>query len=463
MTELIDKNSKYYFFIVIGIFLIIVSPDLLSEGMFFDGLTYSAIAKNLSHNIGSFWHLHYTGTMFNEFHEHPPLAIGLESLFFDILGDSMFTERIYSLTTYIFTGYFIVLIWKEIASEKYHNMGWLPILFWISIPTIQWGISNNMLENTMMIFTTLSILLSIKSLKSNRFVYIILSGISLFLAFLSKGPVGLYPLSIFFWIFIFNREYKLKSFIIDSSILITSTILPFLLMFYIQPESLDSLIAYFNKQVIGSINNITTVDSRFQIIINLLNDLIPAFIIALFIYYFSKKKQFSINKYALILIAIGLSGVVPMMISLKQSSFYTMTTFPLFSLAFALLLKDHTSFLTSKFNSKRIKLIGIILITIGLSSTIINSFRIGREKGLVKDLHVLVNIIPESSTISINDNMNNDWKLHAYFARYANISLAKKSNYKGDFLLTYKGKSDKISNYKIVDIELNEFYLYKKQ
>ena len=31
------------------------------------------------------------------FHEHPPLALGLESLFFRVLGDGRWTERIFCL------------------------------------------------------------------------------------------------------------------------------------------------------------------------------------------------------------------------------------------------------------------------------------------------------------------------------------------------------------------------------
>ena len=135
-----------------------INPALFSDGMFMDGLLYSAISKNLSNNIGSFWDLHLTETLFPHFHEHPPLAFGIQSLFFDVLGENLYTERFYSLLTFFITGLIIVLIWKKITKKDYHSIAWLPLLFWITIPIVTWSAANNMLENTMMIFTSLSVL-----------------------------------------------------------------------------------------------------------------------------------------------------------------------------------------------------------------------------------------------------------------------------------------------------------------
>lgn len=49
------KNNLYPFYLsVFGIILIIISPSLLSDGMFLDGLLYAVISKNLANGIGDF-------------------------------------------------------------------------------------------------------------------------------------------------------------------------------------------------------------------------------------------------------------------------------------------------------------------------------------------------------------------------------------------------------------------------
>ena len=104
------KKINPYLVIVISILFIILSPKLFNKEMFMDGLIYAAISNNLSENIGSFWDLHFSTTLFNHFYEHPPLAIGLESLFFNYFGHSYLVEKFYSLATFFISGYIICLI-----------------------------------------------------------------------------------------------------------------------------------------------------------------------------------------------------------------------------------------------------------------------------------------------------------------------------------------------------------------
>ena len=72
-----------------ALFILLVLMPLMRQGMFLDGVTYAAIAKNLSLNHGSIWQPFYSETCFPVFYEHPPLAIYLESLFFRVLGQQI--------------------------------------------------------------------------------------------------------------------------------------------------------------------------------------------------------------------------------------------------------------------------------------------------------------------------------------------------------------------------------------
>ena len=65
-----------------ALLLMLILNPLLRRGMFLDGVTYAAIAKNLSLNHGTLWQPFYSETIFPYFYEHPPLAIYAESLLF---------------------------------------------------------------------------------------------------------------------------------------------------------------------------------------------------------------------------------------------------------------------------------------------------------------------------------------------------------------------------------------------
>jgi 4-amino-4-deoxy-L-arabinose transferase-like glycosyltransferase len=151
----------HFYILVAGIFLLIISHSFLSDGMFMDGLMYATISKNLSAGIGTFWQPHMTETFFPVFVNHPPLAFGLESVFFRILGVSRYVERFYSVLAIAVTACIIVSIWKSLGKKS--STGWLPLFLWIAIPSVTWTAVNNMLENTMGIFICLSVLFYIKS------------------------------------------------------------------------------------------------------------------------------------------------------------------------------------------------------------------------------------------------------------------------------------------------------------
>ena len=123
------KNSIPYYIIFFGLFLGICAPTLWSDGMFMDGLYYAAISRNLAAGLGSFWFLHFTDFSYPIFYEHPPLAMGLQSIFFYVFGDNIYVERFYAFFTFIVIAYIIHLIWGEINRKGLNYLSWVPLLF----------------------------------------------------------------------------------------------------------------------------------------------------------------------------------------------------------------------------------------------------------------------------------------------------------------------------------------------
>lgn len=465
------KNNLYPFYLsIFGILLLIISPAMLSDGMFLDGLLYATISRNLANGIGDFWHPHLTKTLSPVFVGHPPLVFGLQSLFFKILGDNIYVERLYSFLTYVVTGIIIVRIWKKLIVSDSNQTAWLPLLLWITIPLVSWAIPNNMLENTMMIFTSLSVLFILKSFENRRFLYLFLAGFSLFGAFLSKGFVGFFPFTFIFWIFLIKRNISFKRFFIDTSLLLFSTFLPFVVLYFVVPESIESILMYINKQVIDSVQNIQTVETRFYILIRLFLELIPIFLLILLSVAFTFKVRFSNSniKCFLVFLLLGLSGVIPMMISMKQRGFYILPTFPFFSIAFALLIVERVSYLMKKIKTggvkfKIFKYASILIFAIGISLVLYNSNKIGRDEHKIEDVRAVGDIVPKNSMLAVEPKIRTDWSLHGYFARYHYISLNYNIPINEKYLLVDKHSDFEVPlQYVIVPLELNNYKLYRK-
>lgn len=128
-----NKNIYYYIFIF-SLFLGIAAPQVFSDGMFLDGLYYASIAHNLSKGFFDMWHLSFSPSFDVHFYGHPPLQMWLEALMYKYVADSIYVERIYSLLTYLISGFLIYKLWINIVKDRYKKLGWLPLFLWIITP-----------------------------------------------------------------------------------------------------------------------------------------------------------------------------------------------------------------------------------------------------------------------------------------------------------------------------------------
>ncbi len=469
------NKSIFYFIFIFSLFLIIVARRLFSDGMFTDGIEYATIARNMANGLGTFWNPHLSNYLYPEFHEHPPLALYLQSLWFRLFGDSIFVERFYSLFTFLITGIFIVFIWNELTNSI--KSGWIPLLFWIAVPKNSWACANNMLENTMMVFVVLSALFYLISLRKKRILFLLLCSLSLDAAMLSKGFPALYIWSFPLWVFLFTKNISSKRMITDTIFLIAITILPIFLLFIISPEANLSLTKYFNKQVLGSIRNIQTVNTRFNILLDYLSGIIVPILIAGIILLLAKKKKIEINlsnrfvPIALALFFLSLSGVFPIMISMKQSSFYILTVYPFFSLSLSLIIYPVIKHLIFTLEKKQ-NFINIftsftyILLIFSLVFSYFQTLNIGRDKYKVQDVYKIINYTGQNINISIPPKLfATDWTLHDYLGRYGNVSTDPNKNHLHKYYVskTVLKNSQLLNVYNEINLKTSIFHLYQKK
>ena len=97
MSHIINHRLNQFSWAVAALLLLSL---LFTKGMFFDGLTYATIARNLEEGLGTFWEPHYTAYIHPEFYEHPPFSFGIHSIYYRLFGDQAWVDRFYAYTLY---------------------------------------------------------------------------------------------------------------------------------------------------------------------------------------------------------------------------------------------------------------------------------------------------------------------------------------------------------------------------
>jgi hypothetical protein len=293
--------------IIFCIGLLILAFPLFSVGMFMDGLIYAAIADNYAQGHGEFWNLNFSATFMSNFMEHPPLAMVMESPFHWLLNGSLLSERLYSLSTWFINGWLILLIWRQLKQPR--ELEWFPLLMWMLVPDVIWAFSNNMLENTMGIFVSLSVLLYLKSLEKDRWKFVFLFSATICLAFLSKGFVGMYTLALPILIGVVGRKGAFVKSVVDTVLTVAIVLVLFLVLFLISPAAKDGIINYVNHQVMGSLENVQTVAFRGQIVLFFLENLILFMVLLLggFLFMRKRKIQYNNRNFSIVRVLIVLS------------------------------------------------------------------------------------------------------------------------------------------------------------
>ena len=389
----VRSNNTPFWLLLIGLFLILVSKSLLTEGMFFDGVTYASISRNMAEGQGTFWNPHYTQTLYPEFRQHPPLALGMEALAFKAFGDHWWVEKFYSVLMFLLSGLFIALIWKRTTNNL--RWVWLPLLFWLAMPLVSWSATNNLLENTMSVFVLLSVYLMIVGYQRNHKIWLFLSAFTLLLAFLSKGFTGLFPLVFPILYCAFDQKRKWIQGPIDSLLLLVAVAVFGGIMFLVCPGSFGYIKDYIRLQVIGGGLYEATASSRLA--------------------------------WFYVFLIMGLVGVLPIMVSVKQRDFYMLAALPFFALACGHITLSMLTLWLPKISPKvrRWMTLGAsCIVLLGLVLNVVHIGKYGRDEALIEEVKQKITESENNNVIEISHEEYTQWAKHAYFMRYGKISLS---------------------------------------
>jgi hypothetical protein len=438
------KNNKAlpFWLLTFSVILVLIVSQLIQDGMFMDGLLYTCAGKNLADGLGSFWNPHVSKTIMYSFHEQPPLYFGLLASFFKIFGGSMYTERLFCFTFFIGTAIYIHKLWRKIYSgSEMSSLSWLPILFWVTIPSCFWAYTNHVEEIVMAFFAlaaTYHIFIALHE-DENPIYNLVVAGIMIFLSSLTKGAQGLFPVIGAGAYWLISKKLSFGKTLFYSGILIGIPAFIYCLLLAMDPEVYASYHTYFNIRYVRVFNGAeSTTDNHFDIIEQLFMQLLPVLAFTFLVVILRRNKGInekinSQNQRGIFLwiLMIGLAGSLPLAITLVQRSFYLVTSLPYFAIAIAMIIAPYLNFQLEKMSSatksfRIFKIIGIVFFTGALVFTATRIGKCKRDEALLSDVYAFGKIIPHGDITGIPQEMMNDWSTRYYLLRYFYINLDTK-------------------------------------
>jgi 4-amino-4-deoxy-L-arabinose transferase-like glycosyltransferase len=473
---LLRKPLVFWILTIVAINFLIVS-QLIQDGMFMDGMLYTCIGKNLSEGLGTFWNLHFDKTTMASFHEQPPLYFGLLAIFYKLFGPGMYTERLFVLVFFILTLVFICRLWQKIfiSDSTLSKYTWLPVLFYSTIPVCFWAYPNHAEEVVMCTFAIGAGYYAYKALFLNKhvFLYLILSGVFIFLSSLTKGIQGLFPVTCaaFYWLITKNSLFKKA--VLYSGILIGVPAFIYTALILNNHQVYTSFEQYFTNRFVKTFQGVyATTDYRLEIIVRLFTELLPTMIVCLLIWLLSKKYKAKNEQYPeskkkiLWLFAIGLSGALPLAITTEQRGFYLLTTLPFFALGISAWIVPRLNTLFANIPEKKMpyKIFSYSVIIFLFISLVFCMMQIGgfkRDKELLDDVYQIGSIVPKGEIMSSDAKTRDNFGIEAYLVRYFYISLETPDK-RYHYFLTQKEFSEDVvpGGYKLYPLKTNRLKLY---
>ena len=495
------KPHVSLYLIVIGFFMLLISGTFLSEGISRAGLDTAIVSQRMADGFEDFWlpSLQTPGNPDRQ--NYMPLGYWLESQWFAIFGKSSFmVEKVYSVLTFIVIAILMIWCWCLLGNTR--RTGWIPLLCWITIPLVSWSATNNLLESTMTIFVLLSVAFLMKgrnlqflltslqavgkdvragNYRLGRAGWTILAALMMELAFMVKGIMGLFPFffPLMYWFFV-RREKVI--FPISSMLLILFTWAVTLFVVILSSHTVyDHIYNYLHHQIIGGVLHVRTVASRFYIIgVLILQMVIPIVILAIlsiirikqhplgrYIFFWRNKSKMTADQkrnaqMGWFFASVGVAGVLPIMIGLKQQEFYLVPTLPFFAIAVGCFLLNMVDDWLERINkvAERVLLaLAVLMFGGGLLLNLNSIHKVNNNHALLEDMTHILPLLEEGETVSVTNELMQDPVVAEYFYRYKGILFDTSDHNHNHMLSLYSTVKD--PRYELVDVATYNYKLYE--
>lgn len=448
-------NTRLINTIIFLLPVVLILPLVFQYGVFFDGALYGAYARNLAEGIGSFWNTVSWPGATSPVRDQPPLAFFLESYFFRALGNRFFVEGLYGIVCLYLTLAAInrlqhTLPQGEETVKKQQLVAW-PVALYLTLPIVLWASRNNMIENTLTVFTTwatyFGVAYSFEKSRGRAGLFANAFTLLLVAAYFTKGPVALFPLATpFVASFVLQnhrwRKHFLSTFFV-ASIPALATVVVFALLWLV-PEVRSFTYAYFLEQILpSSLGQRESSGSHFTIVRALFNNATVPIAIALVLAFFAKtiSWRFEISpktKASLVWFLVFLSAWVPFLISTKQMSWYLIPSFPFLCLAIVE-LTPHTFHKASNWLApRRVALVSTLALVV-ISGAVASAVKFGnvyKNESFYNSFLPLENTLPTRTQYGVcNENLLRNWRMVTPLLRYFQSAVVQGPSTSGVWII----------------------------
>ena len=459
--------------ITAGLCALLLLPALFMDGMFMDGVLYASVSRNYAEGYGTFWFPYFSEIFYRDFHEQPPLMFFLQGTFMKVLGTGMYTERIYSLIAALISIFLVHRCWTIVRGNG--KTGWLPVLAWFIMPVTFWAYTNNVEECTMTLFVLAAMIHLLRAMHEHKreTLHLLLAGLWILLAGLTKGLQGMFLLAgpFVWWLTVRNTSFVRM---VWHSVLVAAIPALFAVYAWFTPDVHASFDAYFTSRFSKTFSGITaTTASRFHLLFELLLDTLPLLVVGtVLLLSFRKSRRFSAGwesskKLVLFFLLVALTGILPLLVTLEQRGFYLVTALPYVALAFTLLVAPQAELLETRALQRRklsagLGVFGLVLLAGAVAATFFMAGKPRRDEANLHDLPLIAAQTGERTTLVASNVICSDWPFLCYAMRYHGLSFNNQSLPGYKWLLLEKADPEPVG-YAKVDLRLTRFGLYEKR
>ncbi len=388
-----------------AVLLWFVAPYWLQEGMFMDGQIYAAVAQNLADGLGSFWAPVYQPSSPVPYSEQLPMFTGLESLFFRLLGGSLWTERVFMALAWIATAVGLCALQVKWWPERGRELAIWMVTVWSSAPLVGWGMGNHVQEMWMAPFAVWAVV----AMSHSRWVW--LGGLLTVAAALFKGPQGLFPLV---WLPLVGglgllpRGAATRRFGVVLLALGLAAV-----ALWVWDDAREAIERNAGNRLVRTFTQaraVTTAD-RLWLLGPMLGQwavLVGASLAVAWIRFGSFRAAF--DRRVLAMLALGLCASLPLMVTHEQRDFYVITSLPFVALGLGNVLVG-----TEVVRSSRSVWVLAVIALVGLSS--LPWRRVERDSELRASLQTFENEFGPRSAFNVVPELRLNHELAAYAMR----------------------------------------------
>lgn len=469
-----------FYVFLFSVALLLLVAGLVQQGMFMDGIQYACVSKNLAEGYGSFWFpfLSPFWCQNGAFHffEHPPLFYWCESLFFRIPGAGAYAEKLFCGMMWLLNAWFIHKIWKLVYGQHHEkkHVGWLPVLLWTITPVCFWCFQNNMIEVLVSLFMLSSVYSGLYFLMNDqqkKYHLLIISAALLYAGFLTKGLVALFPLSLCLVYALTHQKISLKKALLYTLMMIVVFLILFFAVYLISPSANYTLNFYFKERLINRIAQTPTTSNRFELLFDLVSQLLPVLIITAGAYLtqlFRKRipARNEGTRWFWFFLLMGLSGSLPIMLTMVQKGFYFMPSLGFYALAFSTLILGF--FRSCRINVQHMSYklfrgFAFFLAAGSLVFVIYSAGKFSRDEDVLKEVHELGSLMEQERTINVDMDVYCTWNYQFYLQRYHRVYLDPTKTYRNYLLVKDPSQISWLQHYRFVKQLDSGFHLYERK